>query len=55
MAHQAKETEHAGAKHGRGAYWGIKGKAKKESAKKRRKNDKKLTILEREKDDSNEN
>ncbi len=31
MAHNAKKTEHTGAKHGTGAYWGRKRDAKKES------------------------
>jgi hypothetical protein len=34
MGYQAKKTEHAGAKHGNGAYWGRK----KESSRTRRKN-----------------
>ena len=38
MAYQAKKTEHAGAKHGSGAYWGPKKDAKKESSKVRRRN-----------------
>jgi hypothetical protein len=38
MAYQAKKTEHAGAKHGSGAYWGPKQDAKKESNKVRRRN-----------------
>lgn len=38
MAFQAKKTEHAGAKHGSGAYWGPKKDAKKESSKVRRRN-----------------
>lgn len=40
MAHAAVKTEHAGAKHGNGAYWGRKKAAKVESNKKRRRNDK---------------
>jgi hypothetical protein len=36
MGYQAKKTEHAGAKHRRGAYWGRKFDAKKESNKVRR-------------------
>lgn len=36
MAHKAQKTEHTGAKHGRGAYWGPKQEAKKESNKLRR-------------------
>ena len=38
MAYEAKKTEHAGAKHGSGAYWGPKQDAKKESNKVRRRN-----------------
>ena len=38
MAYQAKKTEHAGAKHGSGAYWGPKKDAKQESSKVRRRN-----------------
>jgi hypothetical protein len=41
MAYEAKETEHNGPKKGRGAYWGYKADAKKESNRKRRINDKK--------------
>lgn len=36
MAHQAKKTEHSGAKKGNGAYWGRKVAAKHESSRKRR-------------------
>jgi hypothetical protein len=36
MAYRAKKTEHTGAKHGRGAYWGPKKEAKKDSNKRRR-------------------
>jgi hypothetical protein len=36
MAFKAKKTEHAGAKKGRGAYWGRKVDAKRESNRKRR-------------------
>ena len=39
MAYQAKRTEHSGAKRGRGAYWGPKKDAKRESNRKRREND----------------
>lgn len=42
MASKAKETEHTGAKHGRGAYWGPKADAKKESKKLRRQQDKQI-------------
>ncbi len=38
MGYEAKKTEHAGAKHGNGAYWGPKKDAKKESNKIRRRN-----------------
>jgi hypothetical protein len=38
MAYRAQKTEHTGAKHGRGAYWGPKNDAKPESNKLRRKN-----------------
>lgn len=36
MGYKAKKTDHAGAKHGNGAYWGTKQDAKKESNKLRR-------------------
>ena len=36
MAHKAKKTEHAGLKKGRGAYFGRKREAKRESARRRR-------------------
>jgi hypothetical protein len=36
MSSKAKKTEHTGAKHGEGAYWGPKKDAKKESNKARR-------------------
>ena len=35
MAHEAKKTEHSGAKKGRGAYWGRKADAKRESNRRR--------------------
>jgi hypothetical protein len=38
MGYEATKTEHAGAKHGNGAYWGPKQDAKKESNKVRRRN-----------------
>jgi hypothetical protein len=38
MAYRARKTEHSGAKHGNGAYWGRKWEAKKESSKIRRRN-----------------
>ncbi len=38
MGFEAKKTEHAGAKHGNGAYWGYKWEAKKESNRIRREN-----------------
>jgi hypothetical protein len=41
MAWEPKKTEHAGAKHGNGAYWGPKAIAKKGSNKHRRENGKK--------------
>lgn len=41
MAGNAVKTEHSGAKHGDGAYWGRKADAKAESNTKRRQNDKK--------------
>ena len=40
MANAARKTEHSGAKHGNGAYYGRKRDAKKESNKARRRNDK---------------
>jgi hypothetical protein len=40
MAHNVNKTEHAGSKKGRGAYWGPRQVAKKESNKLRRLNDK---------------
>ena len=40
MGYEAKKTEHSGAKHGNGAYWGPKKDAKKESNKIRRRNGK---------------
>jgi len=36
MAFKARKTEHSGAKKGRGAYWGRKVDAKRESNRKRR-------------------
>jgi len=41
MAGKATATEHSGAKHGSGAYWGRKVDAKRESNKARRTNDRK--------------
>lgn len=41
MAGKATATEHSGAKHGNGAYWGRKADAKRESNKARRTNDRK--------------
>ena len=38
MGYEAKKTEHAGPKRGKGAYWGYKHDAKKESSRTRRKN-----------------
>lgn len=40
MAYQATKTEHSGAKKGKGAYWGRKADAKRQSNKARRQNDK---------------
>ena len=40
MANRARKTEHSGAKHGKGAYWGRKHEAKRESNKARRRDDK---------------
>jgi hypothetical protein len=40
MAHNAKETEHAGPKKGSGAFYGPKAEAKKESNRRRREHDK---------------
>ncbi len=41
MANKALKTEHAGAKHGSGAYWGPKAEAKRQSSKARRVADRK--------------
>lgn len=41
MAGNAHKTEHSGAKHGNGAYWGRKADAKKQSKKLRRTNGRK--------------
>jgi (p)ppGpp synthase/HD superfamily hydrolase len=38
MGYEAKKTEHSGAKHGNGAYWGYKCEAKQESNRIRREN-----------------
>jgi hypothetical protein len=38
MAHTIKKTEHSGARHGEGAYWGPKKEAKKGSKKIGRRN-----------------
>lgn len=46
MAYQAKKTEHSGAKKGKGAYWGRKADAKKESSRVRREDDKKNVLVE---------
>jgi hypothetical protein len=43
MAGKAGKTEHSGAKHGSGAYWGPKKDAKHESNKARRAADKEVT------------
>ena len=45
MGYEVKKTEHSGAKKGCGAYWGRKVDAKKQSNRKRRKQNK---ILSRE-------
>jgi hypothetical protein len=42
MAGRAEKSEHAGAKQGRGAYWGRKADAKRESNKVRRENAKRV-------------
>ena len=44
MAYRAKQTEHTGAKHGNGAYWGPKKEAKKESNKLRRRQGKQALL-----------
>lgn len=41
MANNAAKTEHAGAKHGNGAFWGRKADAKAQSNSLRRTNDRK--------------
>ena len=41
MGYKVKKTEHSGAKHGQGAYWGPKKVAKKGSKKIRRRDGKK--------------
>jgi hypothetical protein len=46
MASRAKKTEHAGPKKGRGAYYGRKRDAKRDSRKRRRHNDR-LAVLKR--------
>ena len=46
MAHQVKKTEHSGAKKGKGAYWGRKVDAKKESDRRRREEDKNTVVEE---------
>jgi hypothetical protein len=38
MGYEANKTEHSGAKHGNGAYWGYRWDAKKESNRIRREN-----------------
>ncbi len=40
MAQRAKRTEHAGPKHGQGAFWGHRAEAKKHSNRLRREDDK---------------
>ena len=44
MAQKSVKTEHSGAKRGRGAYWGPRQDAKKESNSKRRANDKRARV-----------
>jgi len=44
MAYNAKKTEHAGAKKGRGAFYGRKVDAKKASNRRRRQNDKRAAL-----------
>ena len=46
MGYKAKKTDHAGAKHGNGAYWGPKRDAKKESDKIRRRATRDLLMAE---------
>jgi hypothetical protein len=46
MAGRAHKTEHAGAKRGRGAYWGRKTEAKRESNRLRRENAKRAVRRE---------
>jgi hypothetical protein len=44
MAYNATKTEHAGAKKGRGAFYGPTAEAKKESNRRRRKDDKRAAL-----------
>lgn len=44
MAYNAKKTEHARAKKGRGAFYGRKAEAKKASTRRRRKDDKRAVL-----------
>lgn len=46
MAYQAKKTEHSGPKKGKGAYWGRKVAAKKESNRQRREMNKESIMFE---------
>jgi hypothetical protein len=46
MAYKAKKTEHSGSKKGRGAYYGRKRAAKRESARTRRRTTRKLMHVE---------
>lgn len=48
MAYKAEKTEHAGSKRGRGAYFGGKTDAKKESNKARRVADRKIVLVQTE-------
>ena len=45
MAFRARKSEHAGAKEGRGAYWGSKAEARRESNRRRREDSKAMTRL----------
>ena len=47
MTYRARKTEHVGAKKGKGAYWGHKGEAKRESNRARRRNDLRVVTDER--------
>jgi hypothetical protein len=47
MAQRARKTEHSGPKKARGAYWGRKVEAKKESNRARREQDKRAIVEDR--------